>query len=78
MTTLHEGTDYRLRPTVPRIRGSFENREIATMQWNAGKLNLADALTKRSLEMFRMLNKVMLDGVLDPCMFDKAKRIQFN
>ena len=66
VTTLHEGTDYRLRPTAARMQDSFENGEIATMQWIAGKLNLADALTKRNLEMFRKLNKVMLDGVLDP------------
>ena len=76
--TLCEETDYRLGPTVARLGDSFENGEIATMQWITGKLNLADALTKRNLELLRKLNKVMLDGVLDPCMFDKAKRIQFN
>ena len=31
VTTLHEGTEYRLRPTVARIRDSFENGEIATI-----------------------------------------------
>ena len=46
------------------MRDSFENGEIATMQWIAGKLNLADALTKRNLEMFRKLNKVMPNRVL--------------
>ena len=76
--TLHEGTDYCLRPTAARIRDSCENGEIATMQWIAGKLKLSDALKKRILEMFRKLNKVMQDEVFDPCMFDKANRIQFN
>ena len=33
ITTLHEGMDYRLRPNVARLRDSFENGEISTMQW---------------------------------------------
>ena len=37
ITTLHEGSDYRLRPTVSRIRDSFENREINVIQWIPGK-----------------------------------------
>ena len=31
ITTLHEGADYRLRPIVSRLRGSFENGEITVM-----------------------------------------------
>lgn len=51
VTTLHEGADYRLRPFVSRMRDSFESGEIAVMQWIPGKLNLADALTKRNIHM---------------------------
>ena len=32
ITTLHDGQDYRLRPTVSRMRDSFENKEITVMQ----------------------------------------------
>ena len=32
LTTLHEGSDYRFRPTVARMRDSFEIGEISVMQ----------------------------------------------
>ena len=75
VTTLHEGTDYILRPTVARMRDFFENGELAKMQWIAGKQNLADALKKRNLEMFRKLNEVKLNGVRDLFIIYKMKRI---
>lgn len=78
VTTLHEGTDYRLRPLIARKRDSFGNEDIAAMQWISGMLILVDALTKRKLDTSRRLNEVMMSGALDPCMFEKAKRIQFN
>ena len=46
ITTLHEGKDYRLRPTVSRLRDSFEAKEIANLQWIPGPQDIADALTK--------------------------------
>ena len=55
VTTLHEGADYRLRPTVARMEDSFENGEISVMQWVSGTQNPADALTKRNVEMFKIL-----------------------
>ncbi len=54
ITTLHEGKDYRLRPTVARLRDSFEAGEIQTIQWLAGDSNIADALTKRNTAMYRI------------------------
>lgn len=62
--TLQEGTDYRLRPTVARLRDSFENEEIAVMQWIGGQQNPADALTKRNVVMFRLLNNLMKGGIV--------------
>lgn len=78
ITTLHEGSDYRLRPTVARMRDSYEVGEIALMQWIAGSLKLADALTKRNIEMYKKLNDVMTSGLVDPNMFENAKRFKFT
>ena len=78
ITTLHEGADYRLRPTVSRLRDSFENGEIDHMQWIAGTKNLADALTKRNFSMFRQLNEVMKEGLMKAELFEHAKRVSFN
>lgn len=75
---LHDGTDNHLRPTVASMRESFEEGEIATMQWIPGKLNLADALTKRNLEMYGKLNQVMVNGKLDLSTFQKANIIRFK
>ena len=58
-TTLHEGGAYRLPPTVSRLWDSFENEEIAVMQWIGGKQNPTDALTKHNVVMFRLLNTLM-------------------
>ncbi len=32
VTTVHEGKDYRLRPTLGRLRDSFETGEITVIQ----------------------------------------------
>ena len=78
ITTLHEGSDYRLRPTVSRIRDSFENREINVIQWIPGKDNLVDALTKRNKVIFETLNKVATTGRLSPHTLYKAKRANLD
>lgn len=76
--TLHEGNDYRLRPTVSRICDSFENGEIETMQWISGKLNIADALTKHNLATYKKLNEVMTNGFLSEEMMSSTKHISFD
>jgi hypothetical protein len=62
ITTLHESKDYRLRPTVARLRDSFGAEEIRVLRWIPGLQNLADCLTKGNFVVFRMLNQVMLAG----------------
>jgi hypothetical protein len=62
ITTLHESKDYRLRPTVARLRDSFGAEEIRVLRWIPGPENLADCLTKGNFVVFRMLNQVMLAG----------------
>jgi hypothetical protein len=62
ITTLHESKDYRLRPTVARLRDSFGAEEIRVLRWIPGPQNLADCLTKGIYVMFRLLNQVMLAG----------------
>lgn len=53
ITTSHESSDHRLRPAVPITRGSCVNGEIGTAQWMPEKKKLADALTKRTIEISR-------------------------
>lgn len=65
ITTLHEGRDFRLRQTVERIRNSFESCDLDTLRWIPGHLNIADALTKRNLQLFEKLNKICTSGELD-------------
>ncbi len=64
VTTLHEGRDYRPRPTVCRLLDSFETGEISVIQWVSGSLNISDALTKRNVSMYMTLNKVCTSGLL--------------
>lgn len=64
ITTLHEGTEYRLRQTVQRIRNSFESGELDVLRWIPGTENVADALTKRNLQLYKKLNKMCAEGRL--------------
>ena len=64
ITTLHESKDYRLRPTVQRMRNSFDSRELDFMRWIPGTQNPADALTKRNANTWILLNKILATGVL--------------
>ena len=74
ITTLHEGRDYRLRPTVARLRDSLDSGEIAVMQWVPGKTNLADALTKINPHSFSLLNESMQTGILAPHVLETTDR----
>jgi len=74
ISTLHEGRDYRLRPTVARLRDSFESRDISILQWIPGAVNIADALTKVNPAMFLKLNKIMVSGYLADEILSKSKR----
>lgn len=65
ITTLHEGKDYRLRPTVQRLRNSFESHELNSMRWIPRDINPADALTKRNPKTYKILNELLSDGVLN-------------
>jgi hypothetical protein len=49
IATLHEGRDFRIRPTVCRLRDAFSSSEINIMRWAPGLKNIADALTKTKL-----------------------------
>ena len=65
ITTLHESHEYRLRPTVQRIRNSFESNELERMRWIPGRINVADALTKRSTALIMILNDICSSGYVD-------------
>lgn len=64
ITTLHEGAEYRLRQTVPRIRNSFESGELNVLRWIPGTENVADVLTKRNLKLYKKLNDICAGGKL--------------
>lgn len=64
ISTLHEGKDYRLRPVVSRLRDCYEGGEIHIMMWIPGTCNIADALTKRNLSSYQILNEVLINGYL--------------
>jgi Reverse transcriptase (RNA-dependent DNA polymerase) len=69
MSTLHDGKDYRLRPTVCRLHDSFASEEIRILRWTPGLQNLADALKKRNYDVFRRLNTICLSGFLPEACF---------
>lgn len=58
--TLHEGRDYRLRPTLSRLRYSLETGEIRAIQWINGQKNIADALTKLNTAIFGTVNRLLV------------------
>lgn len=62
LTTTHESQDYRLRRTVQRIRDSFEARDLDALIWIPGTDNIADALTKRNIELQKKLALVCGTG----------------
>lgn len=62
ITTLHEIREYRLRRTVSRIRNSFEAKELDIVRWLPGRENMADALTKRNVQLWVRLNKMLGTG----------------
>lgn len=74
---LQEGADYRLRPAISRMRDSYKTGEDYVFQWIPGVENLADALTKRNVVMYRKLNDVMLKGVLSETITESAKRSDY-
>lgn len=55
--TLHEGSEYRLRQSVQRIRDSFDSGWLDTLRLVQGIVNIADELTTRNKYMQRMLNR---------------------
>jgi hypothetical protein len=71
MATLHAGRDFRLRPTVCRLRDSFSSGEINIMRWAPSLKNIADALTKRNYDMLSLLNKIYVTSILPHHMFER-------
>lgn len=74
ITILHEGRDYRLRPTVCRLRDLFKTVELSPIQWVAGKRNLADALTKINPHTFALVNSSMHSGCVEEDIFSNEER----
>ena len=64
ITTLHEARDYRLRPTVQRLRNSFDSHELDYMRWISADKIPSDALTKRNMKTWTLLNEILATGIL--------------
>lgn len=64
ITTLDEGTEYRLRQTVQRIRNRFASGKLDVSRWIPGTEDIADALTKRNVILYRTLNEMCASGWL--------------
>ena len=64
ITTQHESNDFRLRQAVQSIRESYERGEISVLRWIPGKVNPADALTKRNSSTAATLNEMVATGRL--------------
>ncbi len=74
VSTVHEGKENRLQPTLARLRDLFEQTEIQVIQWIKVETNIANALTKRNIVMYRKLNEVCVRHVLGRENFRAAKR----
>jgi hypothetical protein len=70
LSTLHEGIDFRLRPTACRLRDAFSSGEINIMRWAPGLKNITDALTTRNYAMFSLLNAICVTSILPRHMFE--------
>lgn len=70
ITTLHAFRESRLGKTVTLIIDASEAGKVDTVTWIPGLLNIADALTKRSLNHSRKTNKMFTDG---HCSIDISK-----
>lgn len=55
-----------MRQTVQRIRDSFEAGDMDVLRWIPGIYNVADALTKRNLVLWKKLSQMSTTGRLDP------------
>lgn len=63
MATLHESREYRLRRTAARVRTSFEFPDLDALRRPSGRLNVADGLTKRNVQLCRIVNDLMSTGL---------------
>lgn len=73
-TTLHEGENYRSRPTVSRMRDSFESGKKLAIQWIPGTQSITDALTKCNPNPFHVLSQTLVSGFLRKNTFKSLKR----
>ena len=64
LTSQHEQKDFRLRQVIQEVRASYETGEVSTLRWIAGKINPADALTKRNATTGSLLNRMCTTGRL--------------
>lgn len=77
ISTRHKNNDYRFQFMESWIRDSFESGEIYFNQLIVGKHSSADALTKRNLSLYRILNDTMIHESILSLVFGQAKRAKF-
>lgn len=65
ITTLHDGTDYRLKATMQRLGDKFDSGALDALRWIQKHANISNALTKKNMEMHKLLNKIAINTLLD-------------
>jgi hypothetical protein len=78
MASLHEGRDFRLRPSVCRLLDLFSSGEINKMHWVPGLENVADALTKRKYAMCSLINNICVTSILRHHIFKREVKYDFK
>lgn len=63
---------------MARIKDPYKNEKIGTMQCISGKENLSYALTKRNIDVFKILNEVLISEMLSYDVLSVARRLTFT
>lgn len=62
---------------LSRVRDLFDSGEIDVIILIAGKHNLAEALTKKNLPKYKLLNDTLASEPLPSAVFEKASRANY-
>lgn len=62
ISTLHEGNEYRLQQSFPRIRDTFEGADIDILRWIPGVLDITDCLIKYNIMLWKFVSNIAATG----------------
>lgn len=67
--TLNERIDYCLCATVSQLRNSFKSAKISAIQWTYEVQNIADALARRNLATYQLVNMTIVSKMVKESTF---------